>query len=457
MIEKIDKVEIDRLAKAVDKILYSEVLERDIEGRLPLVNELTDANRIYRGKISVLFVDIRESTKLPEKFNKDQLVKIYRSYIRSVVQAIRYSGGVVKDFMGDGVLAVFVDDDLGKSEDKAVYSARYITTVIDKILNPKLDESLKYRISCGIGIHTGEVAMSKVGMRGKEQDDETENEFGIAWIGESTNLACKYSGAVNCGTIFISASTHAALSNIDGKQNWSSINIYSGKNILNGYVAKHYYLGLDEEKKPCISLNQREIKNLVEQLKDEYRNQIGEIEKQVVDIGVKENKLQIREKELDDKLKDIVSREIRNRIKEQELLEKEYSFLKDVIGGGHCQEEYVLHMGKEFWEEHLKEIIKIGAKIGKDEHKVKQEISYAMVSIYENLQEWDKAYDFLVEQAMGYAWLNLYTVQNIVSRVGYCERLKDALLIRICKKNLTKENQSEFEQIRKWLVFEYKK
>ena len=108
MIEKIDKVEIDRLVKAVEKILYSEVLERDIEDRLPLVNELADANRIYRGKISVLFVDIRESTKLPEKFNKDQLVKIYRSYIRSVVQAIRYSGGVVKYFMGDGVLAIFV-------------------------------------------------------------------------------------------------------------------------------------------------------------------------------------------------------------------------------------------------------------------------------------------------------------------------------------------------------------
>lgn len=46
MIEKIDKMEIDRLAKAVDKILYSEVLEKDIEERLPLVNELADANRI---------------------------------------------------------------------------------------------------------------------------------------------------------------------------------------------------------------------------------------------------------------------------------------------------------------------------------------------------------------------------------------------------------------------------
>lgn len=126
-------------------------------------------------------------------------MKIYRSYIRTVVQAIRYSGGVVRDFMGDGVLSVFVDDEEGKSEDKAVHAARYITTAIDKILNPKLDESIKHRISCGIGIHTGDISLSKVGMKGKEQDDTAENEFGIAWIGNSTNLACKYSNAVNCG------------------------------------------------------------------------------------------------------------------------------------------------------------------------------------------------------------------------------------------------------------------
>ena len=45
----------------------------------------------------------------------------------------------------------------------------------------------------------------------------------------------------------------------------------------NGYVAKHYYLDLDEEKPPCISLDEKEIKSLVEQLKDEYRNQICNI------------------------------------------------------------------------------------------------------------------------------------------------------------------------------------
>ena len=50
-------------------------------------------------------------------------------------------------------------------------------------------------------------------MKGKEQCDDEENEFGIAWIGNSTDLACNFSGAVNCGTIFISTSTYSAPDN----------------------------------------------------------------------------------------------------------------------------------------------------------------------------------------------------------------------------------------------------
>ncbi|MBE5900368.1 MAG: adenylate/guanylate cyclase domain-containing protein [Lachnospiraceae bacterium] len=234
MHDKISKADIELLSKPVDKIISTEVLEKSVMDKIPLLDELPDTNKTYCGKISVLFVDIRESTKLPEMFSSEQLVKIYRSYIRTVVQAIRYSGGVVRDFMGDGVLAIFVDDEADKSGDKAVHAARYITTVIDKILNSILEKEMKYRISCGIGVHTGEVSLSKVGMKGKEQDDETENEYGIAWIGNSTSLACKYSGAVECGTIFISDSTYVELSNIDSKQNWESISFTTAKIILKG-------------------------------------------------------------------------------------------------------------------------------------------------------------------------------------------------------------------------------
>ena len=84
----------------------------------------------------MLFVDMRETTRMSEQYNPEQLVKIYRSYVRVVIQAVRYSDGVVRDFMGDGLLVAFVDGEEYKSGEKAVRAARYIATAIDKILNP---------------------------------------------------------------------------------------------------------------------------------------------------------------------------------------------------------------------------------------------------------------------------------------------------------------------------------
>ena len=79
-----------------------------------------------------------------------------------------------------------------------------------------------------------------------------------------------------------------------------------------------------------------------------------------------------------------------------------------------------------------------------------------MVSIYENLELYDKAYAFLVEQVTGCSWLHLFTGQNIVKKVGYCDRLMTALYIRLEKDDLSPENRLEFEKIEKWLVFEWK-
>ena len=116
MSEKLTKSEVELLSAAIKKIVDEEVLEKDLSGKLPKTDELHDSNKVYTGKVSVLFVDMRGSTKLPDQFDADRLVKIYRSYIRTIVQAVRYSNGVVRDFMGDGVLALFIDDDNRKSD-----------------------------------------------------------------------------------------------------------------------------------------------------------------------------------------------------------------------------------------------------------------------------------------------------------------------------------------------------
>ena len=240
----LNKSDVELLSTAIQRIVSSEVLENTVVNELPLISDLQDSNKIYQCKASMLFVDMRDSTKLPQKFSTEQLVKIYRSYIRTVVQAIRYSGGIVRDFMGDGVLAVFIDGEDGTSEDKAVHAARYIVTAIDKILNPVLDQSIHHRISCGIGIHTGDISVSKVGMRGKGNDSNSEDEFGIAWIGNSTNLSCKFSSAVECGTIFICSATYVALSDSTKSAIWEEYETTKGNHILSGYIATHHYLQL---------------------------------------------------------------------------------------------------------------------------------------------------------------------------------------------------------------------
>lgn len=451
----IPETESDLLLTAINKIISAEVLEKAITDQLPLTNDLPDGNKIYCGKVSVLFVDMRDSTKLPDKFSKEQLVKIYRSYIRTVVQAIRYSGGVVRDFMGDGVLAVFVDNENEKSEDKAVHAARYITTAIDKFLNPVLDEKLKHRISCGIGIHTGNISLSKVGMRGKEQDNEAENEFSIAWIGNSTNLACKFSGAVSGGAIFISPSTYVALSDIEAKQKWEKLEILKGSNVLNGYVAKQYYLELDEEIEPCVVSST--TVGLADLLRTEYQKQLASIARKSEELGRKEQELKAKEQKLNAKALEVAQKENGNRAIENALREHEYLFYCNVLGSGHCKSAYVKTMGESFWEENLQKAIEAGRNIGKTDCEIKQKVSYAMVSIYEALEAWSKAYDFLVEQCLGCTWLHLFTVQTIVKKVGYCDRLKSASYARLGRSDLSQEGREESKKINHWLVYEYKK
>lgn len=454
---KISKTELELLSAAINKIVSSEILENEITETLPKIDDLTDSNKIYQGKVSVLFVDMRGSTKLPEQFNREQLVKIYRSYIRTVVQAIRYSGGVVRDFMGDGVLAVFSDDEHGKSEDKAVYAARYIATVIDKVLNPVLDKEIKHRISCGIGIHTGEISLSKVGMKGKEQDDEAENEFGIAWIGNSTNMACKLSGAVECEVIFICTSTFSNLSEIESKKSWSKIEIEKGNNILSGYIAEKYYLDMDEDIQSCVATQLNPTIGLKDSLTQEYKKQLKDISEKAELLGKKEQELIEREKNLIQKEKKIHDKEKTTDEIRQKLAREKYDFYKDVLRSGHCETEYAKQMGLEFWERNLQYAIDAGVSIGFSEDEVKEDVSYAMVSIYKDLEIYNKAYDFLIDQANGYSWLSIHVVQSIVEKIGYCERLKSAVSARLAKGDLSPEDKVEFEKIKAWLVlYSYK-
>ena len=153
--------EFETASNAVSNILGQPVEEIKITDILPPLNDIADSNKVFKGKLSVLFVDMRKSTDLTDELKSKKMVKVYRSFIRIVIQAIRYSGGYTRQFAGDGIMGIFqnsnVDDQNISSSCKAIKAARYIHTLIDFCLNPALKKSMDICIGCGVGICTGTI------------------------------------------------------------------------------------------------------------------------------------------------------------------------------------------------------------------------------------------------------------------------------------------------------------
>ena len=112
--------------------------------------------------------------------------------------------------------------------------------------------------------------------------------------------------------IFISASTYASLSDIDGKQKWEKIEISKGSNVLSGYIAKRYYLPLEHEIEPCPAGNSARTLRLVDQLKEEYQKQLANIAREAMELGKKEQSLQAKEHQLNCEAAEIERKKRRN-------------------------------------------------------------------------------------------------------------------------------------------------
>ena len=323
-----------------------------------------------------------------------------------------------------------------------------------------------HKISCGIGIHTGEIAVSKVGMKGKVEDSK-EEEYGLVWMGESTNLACKFSESVGDGTILVDKTTY---SYIEDKDKWEYINFEKYGNLIETYISRKNYLPMEVE---CSELKIRddaendvgnvvflnkinsEESSFIDKVISIIDKKIDQIEKNSKELERRENQLQLKEIEIQSKNTKLDNEEKKLQMIKEHLYLDRYTFYCDILESGHCKEEYVVRMGVDFWESHLNNAITAGENIGKSSESVKQDVSYAMVSIYEDLKQYNKAYDFLIEQALGGPWLNLSTVQNIVNKLGYCDGLKSAIGTRLTKNDLTEDNYNEFREIEKWLLFNF--
>lgn len=149
---------------------------------LPDRDKLTFTNGFY-AYCSALFVDIRGSSKLPSKYKRPTLARLYRAYISEAV-AILNSDYYCREvnIVGDGVWAVYNTPNKSDINDIFNLTARLCSMI--QVLNYELNKKRIDPISVGIGLSYGRALMIKAGYAGSGIND-------VVYMGDVVNAAAK--------------------------------------------------------------------------------------------------------------------------------------------------------------------------------------------------------------------------------------------------------------------------
>ena len=137
------------------RYMTPEVSHRILRGEINLEGELRD--------VTVLFCDLRAYTTLVEESEPREVVHLLNDYFTEMEQAIKQHKGIVLQYIGDEIEAVFgAPEDLPDHAEMAVAAALEMRKRL-KDLNAKRASSGRSTIAHGIGIHTGKVLAGSLG------------------------------------------------------------------------------------------------------------------------------------------------------------------------------------------------------------------------------------------------------------------------------------------------------
>ena len=117
---------IEAVASAIAAALEPAAMRHSMESLLEVYLGSGPASRVVNGafqrgqttetEAAVLVTDLRDFTGLSERLSPDVLLDRLGSYFETVVDAVRAEGGDVLKFIGDGVLAAFPAEAVGRRE-----------------------------------------------------------------------------------------------------------------------------------------------------------------------------------------------------------------------------------------------------------------------------------------------------------------------------------------------------
>jgi adenylate cyclase len=186
--------ERDLIKEMFGRYVAPEIRDEILSGRIPLDGEIR--------AVTVLFADLRDFTPLTEAIPPKEVVKIINLYFKEMEDAIQRHHGLVLQFIGDEIEAVFGAPLARENHPVLAVRAGLEMAVRLRHVNDELTKRGQGPLRHGIGIHTGEVLAANIG---------SPNRLSYALVGETVNLASRLEGLNKTfGTEIIASGTTCA-------------------------------------------------------------------------------------------------------------------------------------------------------------------------------------------------------------------------------------------------------
>ncbi|HEV2624751.1 MAG TPA: adenylate/guanylate cyclase domain-containing protein, partial [Xanthobacteraceae bacterium] len=158
------------------------------------------ADTAERRQVTVMFSDLVGSTALAARMDPEDLRDLISAYHKCVAEAVRRLGGVVAQYLGDGVLVYFGYPEAHEDDaERAVRAGLEVIAAVGAIKTPAL-------LQTRVGIATGLVVVGDLTGSGEGR------ESGI--VGETPNLAARLQGIAEPNSVVIAAATRRLLGNL---------------------------------------------------------------------------------------------------------------------------------------------------------------------------------------------------------------------------------------------------
>jgi class 3 adenylate cyclase len=182
----------DRYRSLLAQVADPQVAAELVAGRVRLGGELRD--------VTVMFCDIREYTVLTVGRAPEDVIDLLNAHLGTMVQVVHAHGGVINQFAGDSVMALF-GAPKGYGDD-ALRAVRCATAMVHE--RERMNRTAALPIHIGIGIASGAMVAGCIG---------AENRSDYTVVGERVNLAARLCGAARAGDILLDENTRLLIGN----------------------------------------------------------------------------------------------------------------------------------------------------------------------------------------------------------------------------------------------------